>query len=159
MLKLAFSDGHTDNIEFNKQRTMLEVTGLDLPHAYQKSSSYTETQKYSVSIMLALGKYLEKIGREDTTRFSAEIIDEAWIFNASPAGRKVLDGIKRLGRSENNMLIYSTQRVGDANDEKSNGGNTARYLPLIALLKESEKIFFNTLACQSLKLIWKCSRI
>ncbi|MGO2539355.1 MAG: ATP-binding protein, partial [Leuconostoc mesenteroides] len=121
MLKLAFSDGHTDSIEFNKQRTILEVTGLDLPHADQKSSSYTETQKYSVSIMLALGKYLEKFGREDTTRFSAEIIDEAWIFNASPAGRKVLDGIKRLGRSENNMLIYSTQRVGDVNDEKSNG--------------------------------------
>jgi hypothetical protein len=121
MLKLAFSDGHTDSIEFNKQRTILEITGLDLPHADQKSSSYTETQKYSVSIMLALGKYLEKFGREDTTRFSAEIIDEAWIFNASPAGRKVLDGIKRLGRSENNMLIYSTQRVGDVNDEKSNG--------------------------------------
>ncbi|MDI6499012.1 ATP-binding protein, partial [Leuconostoc suionicum] len=80
MLKLAFSDGHTDSIEFNKQRTILEVTGLDLPHADQKSSSYTETQKYSVSIMLALGKYLEKFGREDTTRFSAEIIDEAWIF-------------------------------------------------------------------------------
>lgn len=121
MLKLAFSDGHTDSIEFNKQRTILEITGLDLPHADQKSSSYTETQKYSVSIMLALGKYLEKFGREDTTHFSAEIIDEAWIFNASPAGRKVLDGIKRLGRSENNMLIYSTQRVGDVNDEKSNG--------------------------------------
>lgn len=121
MLKLAFSDGQTDSIEFNNQRTILEVTGLDLPHAEQEVRSYTETQKYSVSIMLALGKYLEKFGREDTKRFSAEIIDEAWIFNASPAGRKVLDGIKRLGRSENNMLIYSTQRVGDVNDEKSNG--------------------------------------
>ncbi|MGX4593315.1 ATP-binding protein [Leuconostoc sp. JNUCC 76] len=121
MLKLAFSDGQTDSIEFNNQRTILEVTGLDLPHADQEVRSYTETQKYSVSIMLALGKYLEKFGREDTKRFSAEIIDEAWIFNASPAGRKVLDGIKRLGRSENNMLIYSTQRVGDVNDEKSNG--------------------------------------
>jgi len=121
MLKLAFSDGQTDSIEFNNQRTILEVTGLDLPHAEQEVRSYTEMQKYSVSIMLALGKYLEKFGREDTKRFSAEIIDEAWIFNASPAGRKVLDGIKRLGRSENNMLIYSTQRVGDVNDEKSNG--------------------------------------
>ncbi|WP_273705565.1 ATP-binding protein [Leuconostoc mesenteroides] len=121
MLKLAFSDGQTDSIEFNNQRTILEVTGLDLPYAEQEVRSYTETQKYSVSIMLALGKYLEKFGREDTKRFSAEIIDEAWIFNASPAGRKVLDGIKRLGRSENNMLIYSTQRVGDVNDEKSNG--------------------------------------
>ncbi|WP_420063142.1 ATP-binding protein [Leuconostoc lactis] len=121
MLKLAFSNGQTDSIEFNNQRTILEVTGLDLPHAEQEVLSYTETQKYSVSIMLALGKYLEKFGREDTKRFSAEIIDEAWIFNASPAGRKVLDGIKRLGRSENNMLIYSTQRVGDVNDEKSNG--------------------------------------
>lgn len=121
MLKLAFSNGQTDSIEFNNQRTILEVTGLDLPHAEQEVLSYTETQKYSVSIMLALGKYLEKFGREDTKRFSAEIVDEAWIFNASHAGRKVLDGIKRLGRSENNMLIYSTQRVGDVNDEKSNG--------------------------------------
>ncbi|WP_273706253.1 ATP-binding protein, partial [Leuconostoc mesenteroides] len=39
MLKLAFSDGQTDSIEFNNQRTILEVTGLDLPHAEQEVRS------------------------------------------------------------------------------------------------------------------------
>lgn len=121
MMKLAFSDGTTDSISFDYRRTILEVTGLDLPHAGQDMRTYTETQKYSISIMLALGKYLERFGRENTKEFSAEFVDEAWIFSTSSAGSKVFNSIKRLGRSENNMLAYATQRVGDVNDENSNG--------------------------------------
>lgn len=100
---------------------LLEVVGLDLPKPKQEVATYTETQKYSVSIMLALGKYLEKFGRENPDEFSVEFIDETWIFNASEAGKKVLDGVKRLGRSENNMLCYATQRVGDIANEQSQG--------------------------------------
>lgn len=121
MLKVAFSDGSTDSLQFDDQRTILEVVGLDLPKPKQEVATYTETQKYSVSIMLALGKYLEKFGRENPDEFSVEFIDEAWIFNASEAGKKVLDGVKRLGRSENNMLCYATQRVGDIANEQSQG--------------------------------------
>ena len=121
MLKVAFSDGSTDSLQFDDQRTILEVVGLDLPKPKQEVATYTETQKYSVSIMLALGKYLEKFGRENPDEFSVECIDEAWIFNASEAGKKVLDGVKRLGRSENNMLCYATQRVGDIANEQSQG--------------------------------------
>ncbi|CAK1230389.1 ATP-binding protein [Fructobacillus cardui] len=121
MLKVAFSDGSTDSLQFDDQRTILEVVGLDLPKPDQEIATYTVTQKYSISIMLALGKYLEKFGRENTDSFSVEFIDEAWIFNASEAGKKVLDGIKRLGRSENNMLCYATQRVGDIVNEQSQG--------------------------------------
>ncbi len=121
MMKLAFSDGSTDSISFDYRRTILEVTGLDLPEAKQDMRTYTETQKYSISIMLALGKYLERFGRENTIEFSAEFIDEAWIFSTSSAGSKVFNAIKRLGRSENNMLAYATQRVSDVNDENSNG--------------------------------------
>ncbi|CAK1230854.1 ATP-binding protein [Fructobacillus cardui] len=121
MLKVAFSDGSTDSLQFNDRRTILEVVGLDLPKPKQEIATYTETQKYSVSIMLALGKYLEKFGRENPDEFSVEFIDEAWIFNTSEAGKKVLDGIKRLGRSENNMLCYATQRVEDIANEQSQG--------------------------------------
>lgn len=121
MMKLAFSEGSTDSISFDHRRTILEVTGLDLPQAKQDMRTYTETQKYSISIMLALGKYLERFGRENTKEFSAEFIDEAWIFSTSSAGSKVFNAIKRLGRSENNMLAYATQLVSDVNDENSNG--------------------------------------
>lgn len=121
MLRVAFSDGSSDSIQFRDQRTVLEVTGLDLPRVEQQLNTYTETQKYSVSIMLALGKYLEKFGRENPDKFSCEVIDEAWIFNTSEAGKKVLDAIKRLGRSENNMLIYATQRVDDIVNADSKG--------------------------------------
>lgn len=70
--------------------------------------------------MLALGKYLERFGRENTKEFSAEFIDKAWIFSTSSAGSKVFNAIKRLGRSENNMLAYARQRASDVNDENSN---------------------------------------
>ncbi|MCK8605648.1 ATP-binding protein [Leuconostoc citreum] len=121
MMRLAFSDGSTDSISFDNARTILEVTGLDLPKAEQEARNYTDTQKYSISIMLALGKYLEQFGRENTKEFSVEFIDEAWIFNTSSAGQKVFNSIKRLGRSENNMLTFATQGVQDINDEHSNG--------------------------------------
>ncbi|QIL49921.1 conjugal transfer protein [Weissella coleopterorum] len=121
MLRLAFGDGSSDGLTFDHQRTILEVTGLDLPKPNQDARLYTETNKQSISIMLALGKYMEKFGRSKTDRFSLEILDEAWIFESSEAGKKVLDSIKRLGRSENNMLISSTQRVADVNNADSTG--------------------------------------
>ena len=121
MLRLAFSDGQNEGLSITDRRTILEVTGLEFPAAEQEAKTYTETQKYSMSIMLALGKYLEKFGRQNTAEFSIEMIDEAWIFTASNAGKKVLDAIKRLGRSENNMLVYSTQRVGDVSGADSQG--------------------------------------
>ena len=110
MLRLAFSDGSTDSLQFNDQRTILEVTGLQLPNAKQDSRTYTETQKYSMALMLALGKYLEKFGRANPDEFSLEMIDEAWIFTTSQAGKNVFDSIKRLGRSENNagFLCHTT---------------------------------------------------
>ncbi|MGR8808836.1 ATP-binding protein [Leuconostoc citreum] len=121
MLKLAFSDGSTDSLQFNDKRTILEVTGLQLPQASQDSRTYSETQKYSIALMLALGKYLEKFGRANPDEFTLEMIDEAWIFNTSQAGKNVFDSIKRLGRSENNALFYATQRVNDSSGEGSIG--------------------------------------
>ncbi|KMY77358.1 ATP-binding protein [Leuconostoc mesenteroides] len=121
MLKLAFSDGTTDSLQFNDKRTILEVTGLQLPKANQDSRTYSETQKYSIALMLALGKYLEKFGRANPDEFTLEMIDEAWIFNTSQAGKNVFDSIKRLGRSENNALFYATQRVNDSSGEDSIG--------------------------------------
>lgn len=121
MLRIAFSNGQSEGLSINDRRTILEISGLEFPASDQESKTYTETQKYSMSIMLALGKYLEKFGRENTAEFSIEMIDEAWIFTASSAGQKVLNAIKRLGRSENNMLVYSTQRVNDVSGNDSQG--------------------------------------
>ncbi|QYU58824.1 ATP-binding protein [Weissella confusa] len=121
MLRLAFSDGQTDSLQFNDKRTILEITGLQLPNAKQDSRTYTETQKYSMALMLALGKYLEKFGRSNPDEFSLEMIDEAWIFTTSQAGKNVFDSIRRLGRSENNAVFYSAQRVNDSDNEESIG--------------------------------------
>ncbi|WP_349549655.1 ATP-binding protein [Leuconostoc pseudomesenteroides] len=121
MVLLAFSDGSTDSIQFNDRRTILEITGLQLPESGQDISSYTETQRYSIAIMLSLGKYLEKFGRENPDEYSCEIIDEAWIFTKSEAGRVIFKGIRRMGRSENNALIYTTQRISDIDNEESDG--------------------------------------
>ncbi|GAK30778.1 conjugal transfer protein [Weissella oryzae SG25] len=121
MLRLAFSDGSNRGLEITDKRTILEVAGLDLPKVNDLAKNYTDTQRYSMSIMIALGKYLEKFGRADTNKFTMEIMDEAWIFNTSPAGKKVLDSILRLGRSENNMLISATQNITDVGGEGNNG--------------------------------------
>ncbi|MCM0582714.1 ATP-binding protein [Weissella diestrammenae] len=121
MLRLAFGDGQGDHLSLEHQRTILEVSGLDLPKVTDHADTYTDSNKYSISIMLALGRFMERFGRRNTDRFSAEFMDEAWVFETSSAGKKVLDSIKRLGRSENNELITSSQLVSDGHGKESTG--------------------------------------
>ncbi|HHO1500846.1 TPA: ATP-binding protein [Staphylococcus aureus] len=83
-------------------------------------SGYSTGEKNGITLMLLIGKFLQKFGSRrqiQTTLF----IDEGWAFSASRQGKKVAKGIKRMGRSENNSLVFITQSVKDKADE--DGGN------------------------------------
>lgn len=71
--------------------------------------------------MVPLGKFCERFGAMNEEEETFEVFEEAWLFNTSPVGRKVLNAMKRVGRSQNNMLIYSTQSVADVNQEDDHG--------------------------------------
>ncbi|MCC0828712.1 ATP-binding protein, partial [Staphylococcus aureus] len=120
ILKLVFSDGTNPALNIQEKATILQVKGLDMPKADDDTSSYSTSEKNGITLMLLIGKFLEKFGsRRDvqTTIF----IDEGWAFSASRQGKKVGKRIKRTGRSENNSLVFITQSVKDKADD--DGGN------------------------------------
>ncbi|HGZ2987909.1 TPA: ATP-binding protein [Staphylococcus aureus] len=120
ILKLVFSDGTNPALNIQEKATILQVKGLDMPKADDDTSSYSTSEKNGITLMLLIGKFLEKFGsRRDvqTTIF----IDEGWAFSASRQGKKVGKRIKRTGRSENNSLVFITQSVTDKADD--DGGN------------------------------------
>ncbi|HDP3132849.1 ATP-binding protein [Staphylococcus aureus] len=120
ILKLVFSDGTNPALNIQEKATILQVKGLDMPKADDDTSSYSTSEKNGITLMLLIGKFLEKFGsRRDvqTTIF----IDEGWAFSASRQGKKVGKRIKRTGRSENNSLVFITQSVEDKADD--DGGN------------------------------------
>ncbi|ORI02833.1 AAA family ATPase [Mammaliicoccus sciuri] len=120
ILKLVFSNGKNPALNIQEKATILQVKGLDMPKADDDPSGYSTSEKNGITLMLLIGKFLEKFGsRRDvqTTIF----IDEGWAFSASRQGKKVGKRIKRTGRSENNALVFITQSVSDKADD--DGGN------------------------------------
>ncbi|WP_113583865.1 ATP-binding protein [Staphylococcus aureus] len=120
ILKLVFSDGVNPSLDIQEKATILQVKGLDMPKADDDPSGYSTSEKNGITLMLLIGKFLEKFGsrREiQTTIF----IDEGWAFSASRQGKKVGKRIKRTGRSENSALVFITQSVKDKADD--DGGN------------------------------------
>ncbi|PCF84445.1 ATP-binding protein [Staphylococcus delphini] len=120
ILKLVFSNGKNPALNIEEKATILQVRGLDLPKADDDPLGYSTSEKNGITLMLLIGKFLQKFGSRrkiQTTQF----IDEGWAFSASRQGKKVAKGIKRMGRSENNSLVFITQSVKDKADE--DGGN------------------------------------
>lgn len=121
ILALAFSDGSNQGLSLTSKISILEVSGLDLPKEGDDPTHFTDTERKSLALMLPLGKFCEKFGAGDPKQQTAEIFDEAWIFNVAKGGKKILKSMKRVGRSMNNMLIYGTQSVIDIHDESDHG--------------------------------------
>ncbi|HDP5872524.1 TPA: ATP-binding protein [Staphylococcus aureus] len=120
ILKLVFGNGQNPALNIEEKTTILQVKGLDIPKADDDPSTYNTSEQNGITLMLLIGKFLQKFGSRrqvQTTLF----IDEGWAFSASRQGKKVAKGIKRMGRSENNSLVFITQSVKDKADE--DGGN------------------------------------
>lgn len=121
VLELVFSDGSKKGLDLKANTTVLEVRGLELPHYSDDSRYYSEKEKKSSALMLVIGMFCKKLGSEDRTQETAQYIDEAWIFKATKSGQRILKEMKRVGRAENNMLVFGTQLVGDVFNEEEHG--------------------------------------
>ncbi|WP_321387366.1 ATP-binding protein [uncultured Enterococcus sp.] len=121
VLRLGFSDGRNKGLSFDKRITVIGVLGLSIPKESDDPNYYSQGERKSLALMIPLGKFCEKFGSMDDEQETFEVFEEAWIFNTSSVGKKILNAIKRVGRSQNNMLIYSTQSVSDVTAEDDHG--------------------------------------
>lgn len=121
VLRLGFSNGENEGLSFEKRITIIGVLGLSVPRQNDDPNYYSQSEKKSLALMIPLGKFCEKFGSMNDDEETFEVFEEAWIFNTSAVGKKILNSIKRVGRSQNNMLIYSTQSVTDVTSEDDHG--------------------------------------
>ena len=84
--------------------------------------------------MYALGYYCTKFGKQDRTTETIEFFDEAWFFNSTTVGKQILKRMKRVGRSENNFLVFITQSVHDLESEEDGTG----FGTVFAFLEDTE---------------------
>lgn len=121
ILRLGFSNGENTGVTFDKRLTILGVKGLTLPRQGKESSSFSEAEKRSICLMMPLGKFCELFGSRNDKEETFEVLEEAWVFNTSSEGKAIVNSIKRVGRSQNNVLVYSTQSVNDVDSEDDHG--------------------------------------
>ncbi|WP_326480636.1 ATP-binding protein [Bacillus pumilus] len=123
IMKLLIHDGSNPSLSLTERLTILEVENMDLPDFGERIENFTKSQMKSSAVMFALGKFCELFGM-DADEKTAEFIDEAWIFTASPQGRKVERQMRRIGRSYNNAEFFISQSTKDAlhDDDKGNFG-------------------------------------
>lgn len=123
VLRLGFSDGSSKGLSFDKRITVIGILGLSVPKQGDDPKYFSSAEKNSLALMIPLGKFCERFGSMNDEQETFEVFEEAWLFNTSSVGKKVLDAMKRVGRSQNNMLIYSTQSVSDVTQGDDSGGN------------------------------------
>lgn len=121
VLELIFSDGTVKGLDLQANTTILEVFGLDLPNINTSVVDYSITEKKSLCVMFVLGKYFEKFGSQNPNEDTIEFMDEVWQYTSTSIGKKILNAMKRTGRSYNNMLCYGTQSVLDIDNEEDKG--------------------------------------
>lgn len=133
ILALCFSDGQNEGISVDSKITILEINGLNLP-SDNRNVDLTSDEKKSLTIMYALGYYCTKFGKQDRTIETIEFFDEAWFFNSTTVGKQILKRMKRVGRSENNFLVFITQSVYDLSSEEDGTG----FGSVFAFLEDTE---------------------
>lgn len=137
ILKLCVHDGNNEALSLTDRVNIIEVENIDLPNASDGIDTYTNSQRKSNSIMLALGKYCELFGKMDKQEQTIEFIDEAWVIVSSRQGKKVEKQMKRVGRSYNNALFFISQSTKDALREKEN--ETGNFGVSFAFDEENER--------------------
>ena len=112
LLSLCFADGSQEVLKTDDKTIIVEITGLDMPEGTDKDEM-TETQLRSLTVMYALTYFCAIFGEREKDKETMLYLDEAWQIMSTPAGRQVVNRVKRTGRSFNNFLVLITQSVKD----------------------------------------------
>lgn len=120
-LSVVFSRGQHRGISTKDKITVLGIKNIELPSESSKIEM-TDDEKNGLVILNAIGYFCKRFGSADPSEETITVIDEGWLFETSATGKKILNDIKRLGRSQNNFMIFITQSVVDVNTEGDNTG-------------------------------------
>jgi len=114
--RLAFGAGAPGEVRADYPVTILRTQALALPPPNAARSEYDQAERLGVATLKLVAAYAMQLALSDRSRHAAIVADEAWVFVASRDGKRLLDKLNRLGRSENATLMLATQQLGDVED-------------------------------------------
>lgn len=118
---VVFGDG--PRVELGADCLTFHLPGLDLPdeeelRSEQRSRYLLPEQVFSMALLYLVTAVGRHVAFADTSRFSAIVMDEAWVLASSPQGRRLLMEMVREGRRHNAGLWTATQDPRDNVDER-----------------------------------------
>lgn len=121
ILQLAFSDGTTEPLNVENKFTILQIKGLELPEPDVSVDEFTEQDRKNLALMNPLANFCQYFGMRDKLKKTTVIFDEAWTLTKARGGKKLIKGLRRIGRSYSNQLILVTQSVDDIQNDDDSG--------------------------------------
>lgn len=107
---------------------------LDVPEKGISPAEYTRTQRLAVAaVRLVTRSSLEILA---ASKGGVLVVDEAWMFLQSSEGLAALQSLGRMGRSQNILPIFATQRVDDLLKE---GVDMEGYLSRVFVLQLADE--------------------
>lgn len=107
---------------------------LDIPEKGISPSEYTRTQRLAIAaVRLVTRASLEILA---ASKGGVLIVDEAWMYLQSSEGLAALQSLGRMGRSQNILPVFATQRVDDLLRE---GADMEGYLSRVFALQLADE--------------------
>ena len=111
--RLAFGDGASARVAAESPVTTIKARGLSLPPPQVPRADYDQAERLGVATLRLIAAYAMRLVAGDRSVHKLVLFDEAWFLLASRDGRRLVDRLNRLGRSENATLLLATQQLGD----------------------------------------------
>lgn len=93
--------------------TTIRAGALALPDPSASRSDYTQSERLAIATLKLVAAYAMRLVSGDRSRAKVLLFDEAWFLLSNPDGRRLIDRLNRLGRSQNATLILATQQLAD----------------------------------------------
>jgi hypothetical protein len=134
------------------QATTLRIRNLPRPEPGVARSDYTSAERLGVSILRLVAMFAMRIAAGERRQHKVLGFDEAaFLWEASSAGRALIEQLSKWGRSENATAILLAQLVGDLHEIENlfgarflyglkSAAEAKRALPLVRLDGEDEQL-------------------
>jgi hypothetical protein len=117
--RLAFGQRRRERAGAVQAVTTIRASGLSLPSPGAARADYSQAERVAVATLKLVAAFALRLVSGDRSRTKLLLFDEAWFLLASSDGRRLIDRLNRLGRSENATLILATQQLGDVGEIES----------------------------------------
>jgi hypothetical protein len=114
--RLAFGQRRRERAGAVQPVTTIRASGLSLPSPGAARADYSQAERVAVATLKLVAAFALRLVSGDRSRTKVLLFDEAWFLLASSDGRRLIDRLNRLGRSENATLILATQQLGDVGE-------------------------------------------